>query len=382
MSKSATKFEVKNVKTKELKIEKSKELDNLISLMKKHKTLEENQSGYDLLPKPREETSFELYNTFSGFANAIRRTLTNEVQVYALDTQDIKTDDEFLTNTDVIIKNINLLPLDQYVEDMSKYNIYIAKVNKTLDIVEVTPKDIYLMDRKVFDNTVKDKGVGFKLSESLALFANDHKGTRAKDLVVDDNIVIANLRPGKTLYVGNIQVVSGKGIEDAGKFTLLDNITYNILNVEPYDSFNKTGKRSIEYDPTDFKITFTTSGNIKSKDVMKRCVESLETDLLAVRKVIEDYDKLEESKYFATDKLEVTNKDGIATYKLHKHYFTVTNMIGQRCYLLDPSCPFITVGVERYDTRIGVIKIKHAEPNKIIMDAIDENLKDIKKLLL
>ena len=64
-------------------------------------------------------------------------------------------------------------------------------------------------------------------------------------------------------------------------------------------------------------------------------------------------------------------------YKIKEQYFTSINAIAQKCYLLDESIPFCTGGVERYDTKVGVLKLKYAEPNKLILDAVKDIRKEI-----
>ena len=56
------------------------------------------------------------------------------------------------------------------------------------------------------------------------------------------------------------------------------------------------------------------------------------------------------------------------------------NMIAQRCFILDANILHCSAGVDRYDTRLGIIKIKHADTNKILIAAIDACLADIETL--
>ncbi len=69
-----------------------------------------------LLPKrPRLTVAFTLKDTDVNIANAIRRCLINEMEVFSLafDPHDVKTDDRFILKEDDLLKQIALLPLFQ-----------------------------------------------------------------------------------------------------------------------------------------------------------------------------------------------------------------------------------------------------------------------------
>jgi hypothetical protein len=55
-------------------------------------------------------------------------------------------------------------------------------------------------------------------------------------------------------------------------------------------------------------------------------------------------------------------------------------MIARKCYDLDPNVPFCTSTVERFDSKIGIIRIKHVDPNKLLISAIDACIEDIEKV--
>jgi hypothetical protein len=197
-------------------------------------------------------------------------------------------------------------------------------------------------------------------------------------LIPDPNIIIVRLRPGKTLYISEINFMIGKGFQHYGKFSLLDNIRYEPLDIIPYDAVTNTGTRSIEQDATKFRLGFTTSGNIKPKHLINLVTKSLVTLLTNIRSQIVLYSTADVVKYYNNDDLEVIIKDDIYKYNIQKQYFTAINMITQKCFILDSNILLCTGGVDRYDTRVGVIKLKHADPNKLLIKAIDSCLGDLK----
>ena len=124
-----------------------KELDN-----KKNKDMQEclkytkNIDIRKLLPKKSKITvSFELKETNSDFANAIRRCLINEIETLSFTYNEY--DDKFVDITDPFIlsdfikKQIELLPINQEF-DYENLNIILFKENKTDEIIDVLSGDI------------------------------------------------------------------------------------------------------------------------------------------------------------------------------------------------------------------------------------------------
>lgn len=565
---------VKGIKVVEELIKKTPELDVFVKLIKDQQHLD----GYSMLPKtPYHEVDFELHNTYSGFANAIRRILVEEMDVICLDTNEthLRTDDEFISGTsDVLMKNIGLLPCNQHinVKDFDKYSIYILKTNKTTDIIPIKASDIIIgtrseVQKKATEKLQKDQGdpslqksikestklkkesakestksatkptkestkpkkvkvkggkdepepeakepskpdeaskstsgqvatvaaaaavttgtvigsalqgvaemalgpaaggfvaatvgnlvggvltavVGgaedddeadketaeaeavtdksipqektipdektpakkekkqtveriklasrhtmssidsdaithgtFRITEAILMraYTEDESSLKAlpiEEVIPDTNITIITLRPGKTLYIDDIGFSVGKGKDNSGKYSLLNNVRYRPINVTPFDMFEGTGTRSIETDPTSFAIGFTTCGNISPKRVIQLVTEQLRKLLLDIRKNIEAYSTIENKKFYSSDEMEVIYRDDTYHYHIRKQYFTAVNMIAQRCFLIDENISLCTAGVERYDTQVGVIRMKHADPNGLLIKAIDECLKD------
>lgn len=320
-----------------------KKLDKYISAMKSNGI----KNPVDMLPKSKwHSLSFLLTDTYSSMANAIRRVLMEELLVTCLtiDEFTIETDDEFIVS-DVLKKNINLLPCNQTYNTSSK-SLSLYKYNKTNKVIDVKAKDL-----------------------------------SNKDVVSDLNITICQLRPGKYVKIKNITFEQGYAKDNAAKFSLLDNITYEIVGVEPYDIFKDTGKRSIEYDPTKFRISFTTTGNISIKQTIDLLHDTLIHKLTRARDYLTEYSKTDQNqKYYYVDGFEVTLTEDIYIYKFHNEYVTLANMLAQQCYLLDKNILYCVPSVDRYDNEFAYIKLKHADATKLLINACDECIKDVNKL--
>jgi len=387
-----TKMTVENVSVKAKKIEVNEHLKKLLELMKKN-----NMDGIKMLPQSEwHEVKFVIKNSYSGFANAIRRILISEIETYCLDIPadgSIKTDEEFIQGrTDALIKNINLLPINQDILDLNKYKISLLKTNTTPEVMDVKASDISITEKhsknklEPLEHLQKASqaviSYDFKLSEDANKKREYKSDLDIRKLIPDPNIRIATLRPGKTLNITDMFYNKGISMDDCGRYSLLDNVSYKPINIKVYDYMKSEGLRSIEYNPTDFEISFRTSANITVKSIISLLVKRFKFLIDEVEKNIIEYDKNPNKNYFTNGNIEVNiieddKKEKIYIYRIKEQYFTSINTIAQKCYILDENIPFCTGGVERYDTKIGVLKLKHAEPNKLITDAIAEIRKEI-----
>lgn len=348
-------LKVEKITIESLSIKKTKELDEIIKLIEKHGT----KNAQNLLPKSdKKKLYFELHNSNSAFANAIRRTLIDELptKCMAVDSKNIYSDDKFISRSDdVLINNISLIPIKQNIE--SKYfethDIGLDIFNDTDDIIEIKVSDIIV--RK------KDK------KES------------ASTLFPDTNIILTYLRPGKQLRINNIRLEEGYAYKNACKFTLLNNVMYRPLDIEPYDQFTGKGTKSIEKDCKSFAISFTTTGSIEPMEVIKLACEQINFNITDILQKIQLYINASKPKFYSGDNCEVDFTNDIYTFKLTGHYLTELNLISAYTYLIDNNVPFVTSTVERYDTMIGLLKIKHTDIG-VLISAIEECKKDLKIL--
>jgi hypothetical protein len=195
-------------------------------------------------------------------------------------------------------------------------------------------------------------------------------------LIEDNNITIISLQPGKFLRVGLLYVIKGYAKHNAAKFTLLDNVTYEILDMVPYDVFTGKGTRSVMYDPKEFAISFTTCGTTTPKHIVKALCGDLTRRLTKYKILIEKYKQLNITYYTDAD-LEIVVKDDKYTFRLLGEYITFAYMIAQRCFILDKNISYCTPSVERYDSEVAIIQIIHADPTALVIESITECINDI-----
>lgn len=341
-------------------------LKSIVKLMEKNNI----NNPLDLLPQSDfYNVKFNLVNTNSAFANGIRRILIEELPVTCLEAthENIHTTDDFLL-TDVIRKNINLIPINQEFILSALKNLYITIdiFNNTNKQIDVKARDLIITKNQIDPAAPKTK----------------HKSIIAIDkLIPDGNITIFTLSPGKQIVINDIVIESGLSKDDAAKFSLLNNVSYKPIGYKPYNNFDKTGIRSSDYDPDEFEIQFTTNGNITPKSVMTKLYNTVADRLSAIRSKVSTYkDNKSDSSFYAGDNIEVSFLDSIETYKFHTEYITLTYMIAQQCYQLDKNIKFCTPSIDRYDNEIGIIKINHPDSPSLIIKAIDDCISHCKEI--
>ncbi len=338
---------VKNTTVVDLEIKESKELLEIIDLMKSNGVSDPKS----LLPTvSKKEFSFELHNTNSSFANAVRRVLITDINTKCLDCsfESIDTDDRYIL-VDVLTKNINMIPIYQDIN--TEYKISIDKFNDTNKIIDLKASDI--------------------------IITNKGKQVNINELIPNTNIALSNLRPSRKIKIHDIKIINGTANESYSKFTSVGIVKYDILDVEPYNIYDNTGQRSINSSPSKFKISFVTNANVEPKYIMKLLVEEMSSKLLMCKDQLIKY----RTNPSSASELKIYKEKNITVYRYEKIYITYAAMLAHKCYELNKNILLSAGTVYRYDSNVGIIKIDHSDPDNMLLSAIDACLYDVKLLL-
>lgn len=331
-------IKIYDVKVDTIDIPNNDSMKKLLDIMKRNSV----DNPIKLLPSvPRVRVTFKI-SAFVGFANALRRVLMEEIPVICLNFNevDLETDDPFII-PEQLLKNINLLSIEQ--RDISTSLLVENKTNKCINV----------------------KASHMKNSDTF---------------IPNSNVVICQLNPGKSINIKKISTEQGYGKDNAAKFSLLNSVKYNILDMVPYDMYTGKGQRSVTYDPKEFELSFETTGNINVKSVVKLMCDELRRRLIIVKDKLLIYMKTDQSKnlYFNHEHgFRVKVVDDIKHYEIEKEAITMGNMLSQECYLLDKNVLYCTSTIERYDNELCIIKIKHPDANNLLLMSIEQNIKFI-----
>lgn len=341
-------IKIKNIKSEEITYKSHKDFEKIVEYAKLI-----NPDYKKFLPEnPKHRMQFEITNTVSDFVNCIRKFLMEELMIYSLDVNEdnIKTNDKFILNDD-LKKTIELIPLQQHLNDIDDLKISLNVKNTTDDII-----------------TVYSRQIKFTNSKGKELITENY---------FNGNIPIITLRSDKTLSIDNITIVKGCGKQDSGKFSPFSNISYEILDVIPLkeSKYKKEGESSLNSNPTHFKISFTTYGNIKINKIMDLCCDKITSRFNNIYKELSNINSKDLVFFSSLVDLKSYNEMKIFTFK--GEFWAIANIIARYCYIELPSIKFVCACITHPSIEESMIKIIHPNSIKLILTAIKNILSDI-----
>lgn len=295
--------------------------------------------GLDLFP---EKISFEITNTNASIANAIRRTLLDELESKQLDFADsntedqitsIETDDKDILD-DFIRTRIRNIPLNQEVSDSQTYKLHVKNTTAVPIIVR------------------SDQIIGGKKGDFNKTFR------------------LFTLNPSKEITINNIHVVRGYGYQDAS-FSIVGGVGYKALDEIPLSEDKSKGKSSLECNPAHYYMEVTLNGNINPKKLLKKCMENILERIIRVENAFEEAKKSDEDVY-ESDVLDIIYEAKKNIYRIHNETYTIGNLLSRAIYNLDTTIPMVNCTVPHPDSRLVVVNVitTPSNRNKIFGDAI------------
>lgn len=345
---------------REINQDKNKSLKNALSYIE---FLNSGIDGESLLPeRSKFEVDFDIHDTCSGFANGIRKCIIDEIPICSMtmDEEMFETNDRYILSDD-LQKNIDLIPILQEIdiEKAKKWKISLDVLNSTDEVISVKSGDIEIYEGK----------------KKIAV-----------ESIMSSNISIMDLHPAKFLRIKEIRIIQGFSKDDSAKFATVSNTRYEIQDMKPLAhniEEKDSGTSSLTHDPTKFHIGYTTYRNVKDpKIIILKCCDTLGERLSAFSKELDNIQEDKKTKvisHFSTF-LDVETKNDFKFFNFKNESWTLVNMISQYCFLLDKNIPFVAPAIIHPSTEIGVVKIKHRNPVKIIKDAIGSIQRDIEIL--
>ena len=325
--------------------------DNFKKCMEYIKAVAPDSYNNCIPKKSKQKLSFELVETNVDVANTIRRFLLDEIPVISMYVNDdnIITDDRYIL-VDKLKKSIELLRISQNIPETATCTLDIE--NNTDNIINIYSRDIVITNKSKLNT----------------------------DDYIVNTVPIEQLRAGCKLSITDITMIKGLGKNDSGKFLLLSNLSYEILDVIPFDhdKFGKTGQSSMLSDPAHFKITLTNHRNVDLKDVMLQCCDLI---ISRIQKIESEIQQIKDTSYIS-EVINIEVNANITIVRLIGEYWTIANIISRYCYIVCNDIQFVSPGIFHPSTEEAFIKIRHPQYKKILIDALKKILSefiDIKK---
>lgn len=317
--------------------------DDTMTLIKKL-----NCSSFVPTVVPR-SLSFDLEDTTTEFANAIRRCANSEIPILALhfdhDT-DITTDDPYIIVDELSMK-IGQVPISQ----ISGINF---SLNVTNDLDVVMP---------VYSNNMIEDG---KKQHNESLFAG--------------SIILTYLSPGKKLHIKNIKPVVGTGYMDSMAYnTFPGKVEFECLDLKRMEDEHKDKYvnvapiSSLESEPTMYRLGISYQKYIEPSRIIKQAANVLIGKTISIAETIE----ITDGNIYTSD-TEITYTKEFGTFKIYNETYTIGHLLARYCMFVDSSIPNVSCVKPHTSDNFIVIKIYHSNSRSVMLSAIELVQKDLK----
>ena len=358
----------------------------------------------ELLPtKKRQVISFVLRNTNTKVANGIRRTLLEEMKIKILDVEieDIDTDEEYLIREE-FRDRLNLIPIDQTTNVDATFTIDFVNTNtdqpwsrihsgdigvacdENFSIAEVRPgkhllvKDIYVREGYGYDNAKFSPvcGITYKPLDFVDVNIVNSTGFFNRAMVRTKDI-LPFTKSGTTernIHNLRILVIPDASYKDMISETYKKKIpNFDLVvnkNIEVCSSFTSVSET--------YLLEVETLGTIPPKQLIKSACENIHDRLKTVRDELMPYLKDREAEPGNTVRVEFT--PDLTKVHIYNETHTIGEILVKNVFDLDPAIPFVNKKLWHPLKRNITINVNHAEPIKIMIDACELGMEQIKAI--
>lgn len=333
----------------------SKDLQRYITLIKKYNLHDDPESLLSEIPFQDVKVSFS--NSYTAFANGIRRALTDEINVQYLDVddKDIVTNEERILTND-LISRLKLIPIYQDSDiDILSYNISLHVENKTNSLMNFYASDLVIKEKKGNATVPLNK------------------------IIPNAQIVLGTLFPARFITIRNIKFCEGNKLtKKADGCNLLSSVSMIPGKLSPEEKKKMIpDKRNLTTKNTDFVITFRTVGNVSADYAFKLVC----TDLIKrLNSLGSEFKQMTKADY-KSERITITKVDTRMSYLIENENITISNMIAEKIYELMPTIPFVSSSLVNYNEQKTRITIDHPQPYELIADAIKEIVNELNTFL-
>jgi DNA-directed RNA polymerase subunit L len=291
------------------------------------------------------DVTFELHNTTTEIANALRRCINSELDVLIMDFDS----DDFNSNDNFIIvhelkKRISYIPIRQ-ISGMT-YRIKVR--NRTDGIIPVYSSSIEEYDYQ--SNKKKDVG-----DDTEVMFS----GT----------FILTYLRPGKSLLIDNIHTKLGTSYQNGAAFSLPGKVGYKCLELSDDGSIPQSSMIS---EPTKYKLSIPRQKYVDPIHIVKMALKILNDKLDRIYKVVKETD----GNYYSQH-MEINYQKDKAIFKIFNETYTIGNLITKYGFLVDTTITNIHCIKMHPSFNYVNIEIHHPTPRDIMLISIDRVKKEL-----
>lgn len=273
--------------------------------------------------------SFELHNSSTEMANAIRRCINSELEVLVMtfDYKNVTTDDNFII-THELKKRIQMIPIKQ-----------IATVEFYLNVVNETDIIIPIYSGSINEGKIENGSISKMFSHS---------------------IILTYLRPGKRLVITNIRTIKGVAYKDGIGFSFPGKVAFKCLDMD--------GKSSLIAEPTKYQITISRQKYIDPVQIIKMAVKTLDGKIMKYLKYIKG---AEDSFYSAEIDIEYS-KTSPSSFRFYNETYTLGYLLKRYCANVDETIEYLDCVKSHPSLNYIDVTLSHTEPQKVMVSAMNK----------
>lgn len=290
------------------------------------------------------DVTFELHETTTEMANALRRCMNSELEVLIMDFDSnyIHSDDSFIIPHE-LRKRINYIPIRQILGVTFSVDEY----NPTNEIIPVYSRSIQESDSK----------------------------KKNKEKMFSHTLILTYLRPGKRLRIKNIHIVAGTAYKKHAAFSFPGKVKYQMVNstteAKTWDS-KLLPSSSMNTEPTKYRLSIPRQKYVDPVHIVKMAVKTLNNKLDKIYRIVKD--NIED---FYSSEMEINYMKDKAIFKIFNETYTVGNLLSKYGYLVDNTITNIHCIKLHPSFNYVSVEIHHADPQKIILLSIERIKKEL-----
>jgi DNA-directed RNA polymerase subunit L len=301
------------------------------------------------------DISFELHNTTTEMANALRRCINSELEVLIMDftPNDCIYDDAFIIVHE-LRKRINYIPIRQISGMNFKINVH----NATDEIIPVYSRSI----KEYSHQTSKKK-------------KKDDIEKESREKMFSETFILTYLRPGKRIEINNIHIVSGKSYLNHAAFSFPGKVGYKCLDipdVEENDGKDVELLSGMIKDPSRYRISIPRQKYVDPVHIVKTALKELNNKLDNIYKIVK-----ESNENFYSSNIDINYLKDRATFKIFNETYTIGNLISKYGLRVDATITNIHCIKIHPSFNYVIVEIHHSNPQKIMLLSIEMIKKEL-----
>lgn len=344
---------------------------------------------------PRETITFDLIDVDVSIANAIRRSVISDTKYKCIAPSLHMIDKNQRYSSFDLKLRIRMLPIDHDCPLTTTFTMDI--LNDTQERMTVYSSHIKASDNKTymlpnFPIIDLDPGNYIKITNMPVKEKNNYNNaswSMCSDFTYKTlDYVEADFLYKKTIVDKMVRTIDlKKHIKYKHGDRVLIIFDPDLMNfhnmdkwIKYYDHIIENNKSQLDYEfippiqssvesPREFRISFTTNGNMPAKWMLTESMMHIISVITEIKESIEYCQKNNVQKYNIVD---IEYHDPAMKVLITGHSHTISRLLMNHILALIPNIRFVNIDTGHYSTRSFMLNIVHSEPMKILIDVCDK----------